>query len=147
MQQRKRAATAAVAAAVATLLLAACGGKIDDGYVIADDPGTVEQIEGTDRWKVTLTDPASNRLRLETSPVIETAQGLVVPATAVFVDPHGHWWVYTNPAPNEFVREEVKVKQETNGQVVLKVGPPVGTEVVTVGVAELYGVEDSGGGH
>lgn len=145
--QRKRAATAAVAAAVATVLLASCGGKIDDGYVIGDDPGTVEEIDGTDKVKVMLTDPASHRLRIETTPVIESAQGLVVPATAVFVDGHGHWWVYTNPSPNEFVRAEIKVKHETNNQVILKDGPPVGTEVVTVGVAELYGVEDAGGGH
>lgn len=145
--QRKRAATAAVAAAVATVLLASCGGKVDDGYVIGNDPGTLEEIEGSDVYKVMLTDPASHRLRIETTPVIETAQGLVVPAAAVFVDPHGHWWVYTNPGPNEFVRAEIKVKHETNNQVILKDGPPAGTEIVTVGVAELYGVEDAGGGH
>jgi hypothetical protein len=72
---------------------------------------------------------------------------LVVPSAAVFVDPEGHWWVYTNPEPLVFVRHEIDLDQQAGGRAYLSKGPPAGTKVVTVGVPELSGIEEGIGGH
>lgn len=130
---------------VALTLLAACGEQVDDSYVIENDPGQVEHVEGSDLSKVTLTDAAAERLRIETARVTGSSKGLVVPTSAIFVDPDGAWWVYTNPEPYVYVRHEVDVAREHNGRTFLEKGPAAGAHVVTVGVAELYGVEDEVG--
>jgi hypothetical protein len=88
---------------------------------------------------------AAERLSIATTAVTERGDHLVVPASATFVDTEGHWWVYTNPEPLVFVRHEVTVADETGGNVFLSEGPPAGTEVVTTGVPEIYGVEDEVG--
>jgi len=119
-----------------------CGPPVDDSYVIENDPGKVEHIDGTDLAKVSLTPKAAQRLQIETTPALETADGdAVVPATAIFVDPDGIWWVYTSVGRNAFVRHEVEIGREDGRQVFLSSGPDAGTEIVTVGVAELYGIE------
>lgn len=126
----------------ASLLLASCAGSISDAYVVANDPGRSEPIAGTDLAKVTLTPAAAQRLRVATSVVREHKRGLVAPSTAVFVDPYGGWWVYTNPEPHAYVRHAISEPHERNGRAVFRTGPAPGTRVVTVGVAELYGIED-----
>jgi hypothetical protein len=131
--RRTRAAIAALPAAAA--LLTGCAGAVSDDYVIDDEPGHFE--DGV----VHLEDGTAERLRLETSAVTENGDGLQVPNTAVFVDPEGTWWVYTNPEPNVYQREEIGLEDQGNGMSLLSSGPAPGTEVVTVGVAELYGIE------
>ena len=65
----------------------------------------------------------------------------VVPYAAVLYDVHGDAWVYTNPEPLVFVRELILVDYIEGDLVVLLEGPSIGTAVVTVGVAELFGAE------
>ena len=65
----------------------------------------------------------------------------VVPYTAVIYDLQGDTWVYTNPAPLTFVRDHVKVDYIDDDTAVLSEAPAVGTKVVSVGVAELFGTE------
>jgi hypothetical protein len=68
----------------------------------------------------------------------------VVPYSAVLYAPDGETFVYTVTQPLTYVREKVTVAtvRGTRGdQAVLSTGPPAGTEVVTVGVIELYGAE------
>jgi hypothetical protein len=142
---RIRAAMAALAL-IPTLLLSSCAGAVVDKYTIEHEPASVEHIDGTDHVRVTLTERAVQRLGIDTTPVAQTANGLVVPSSAVFVDPEGVWWVYTNPEPLVFVRHEIAITREEGGVAFLSSGPPAGTEVVTVGVTELYGVEE-GVGH
>jgi hypothetical protein len=69
----------------------------------------------------------------------------VVPTSATFVDPKGHWWVYTSPEPLVFERHAITVATEADGMAYLAEGPPAGTKVVTTGVPEIYGVEDAVG--
>jgi hypothetical protein len=66
---------------------------------------------------------------------------IVVPSSALLVDPSGVFWVYTSPSPRVFVRHRVEVDREDEGRAFLRAGPALGTQVVTVGVAELYGAE------
>ena len=53
----------------------------------------------------------------------------------------GQEWVYTSPETLTFVRAAVTVDRYEDGQAFLIDGPPTGTEVVSVGVAELIGSE------
>ena len=132
---------------LATLLLSSCAGAVADEYTIEHEPAHVESVPGSDSARITLEQPAAQRLRIQTTTVEEAANGLVVPSAAVFVDPEGRWWVYTNPEPLVFVRHEIALDRQAGGRAYLLKGPPAGTKVVTVGVPELSGIEEGIGGH
>jgi len=129
---------------IAALQLAACS---QASAVTASkiQPSQVEKIEGTELNRVTLTEKAAERLDLQTAPVREEqvngTQRLVVPYSAVIYDLEGATWMYTSPAPLTFVRESITVDYIEGDMVVLVDGPAAGTEVVTVGVPELYGAD------
>jgi hypothetical protein len=65
----------------------------------------------------------------------------VIPYAAVLYDARGDTWAYTTPEPLRFVRQPIKIDYVDGNQAVLLDGPPAGTPVVTVGAAELLGVE------
>jgi hypothetical protein len=65
----------------------------------------------------------------------------VVPYASLLYDIKGDTWIYTSPEQLVFVRHPVQVDYIDNGWAVLNEGPPAGTAVVAVGVAELYGTE------
>lgn len=134
-----------MAAFMAAPLLSACGGAVADAYTIEHQPAFAEPIPGTHRSRVTVEEEAVSRLKIRTSRVDKAASGLVVPSAAIFVDPEGQWWVYTNPEPFVFVREKIVLDREDGGIAFLSAGPPVGTKVVTRGAPELYGVEEESG--
>jgi hypothetical protein len=64
-----------------------------------------------------------------------------VPYSAVYYDAKGVPWVYVNSAPLVYQRERIAVRQVVGNQAILSEGPEVGTPVVTVGAALLYGSE------
>lgn len=104
--------------------------------------GTVNQI--------TLTAKAAERLGMTTANVVAgpSSGELAIPHGALLYDPDGMTFVYTSPKSLVFTRADVTVKRITAGTVVLSAGPAVGTAVVTVGAAELFGVDTGvGGGH
>lgn len=80
-----------------------------------------------------------------TLPFSGNASGIVVPFSAIVYDIHGGTWVYTNPSPNNYVRQRVELQTVLEKQAVLTRGPKAGTKVVTVGAAELFGTEFGGG--
>ncbi|HZA27941.1 MAG TPA: hypothetical protein VE915_09955 [Actinomycetota bacterium] len=125
---------------IAALLLSSCGEPVSDEHII-DEPATLEEVEGTELTRVTLTQRAAERLDIQTAPVEALENRLVVPFSAVLVDPEGVFWVYTSPEPLVFLRHEISIVHEEGDQTFLSAGPPVGTAVVTVGVPELYGAE------
>lgn len=112
-------------------------------------PAHVEHIEGTELSRVTLTARAAERLDIQTDQVREmevtrsgeTAKRTVVPYASVLYDPQGETWVYTSPEHLVFVRQHVDIDYIEGDTAILSDGPPLGTTVVTVGVAELYGTE------
>jgi len=65
----------------------------------------------------------------------------IVPYAAVIYDVKGATWVYTNPEPLAFVRQSISVDYIKGDLAFLTEGPSAGTNVVTVGGAELYGAE------
>ena len=101
----------------------------------------VEKIAGSGLSRVTLSPKAAERLDIQTGKVAGSAGGLTAPYAALLYDVKGRTWVYTNPEPLVFVRAPVVVDSIKTGYAYLKEGPPNGTVVVVVGVAELYGAE------
>lgn len=125
---------------VAALLLPACGGAVPDEHEI-NEPVTLEHVEGSDIARVTLTQRAAERLDIQTAVVQADGNRGVVPSAAVFVQPDGTFWVYTSPEPLVFVRHEITVDHDDGARTFITAGPPLGTQVVTVGVPELLGAE------
>jgi hypothetical protein len=138
-----------VAVAMTALTLAACN-PVSTDYVREHEPAEAEPIAGTELHRVIVEADAAERLGLRTAPVRDANPGekarLIVPYGALLYDTHGGTWVYTQQEALTFVRDRVRVQRIEGDRVMLTDGPPSGTEVVTVGVAELFGVE-TGVGH
>ena len=122
------------------LTAVACGASADSTYEKIK-PYKLEEVSGSDFKKVKLTERAVERLGLQVVPAGENT----VPYAAIVYGNHGEEWVYTNPEPTLFIREEVKVDYIKGtlegGTAYLLEGPAAGTLVVTAGAAELWGTE------
>jgi hypothetical protein len=133
------------ASIIAVLLLAAC--KQAQVTKHAEHPAEVKKIEGTELSRVSLSEKAMQRIDLKTDRVREqrvsrsSSPQKVVPYSSLIYDPQGQVWIYTCPQPRTFVRQKVDVDYIEGDIAILKVGPPAGTVVASVGVAELYGTE------
>ena len=103
---------------------------------------TVEKIAGSELKRIVLTQKAAERLDIKTGKMAADAAGVMTaPYAAIVYDGKGKTWVYTNPEPLVFVRAPVVVASIKGPTAILKEGPPAGTRVVVVGVAELFGAE------
>lgn len=125
-----------VALLLGALVLPSCREAASEASSTSE-PYVLEPIEGTDLARVILTADGAERIGLETT----TVAGTTVPASAVWIDVEGQEWVYTSPEPLVFEREAVTVERYEGDLAMLSDGPATGTEVVTVGVAELIGSE------
>jgi hypothetical protein len=83
----------------------------------------------------------ATRMRVELELAGAAEKQKVVPYGAVFYDAKGLAWVYVNSGPLAFERQRIAVERIVGDLAVLSEGPPVGTPVVTVGAALLYGAE------
>lgn len=90
---------------------------------------------------ITLAPAAVKRLGVQTAPVTARATGLTVPYGALVYEADGSSWVFVETAPLHYRRAPIAVSGISGDRVALTSGPPVGTRVVTVGAAELVGVE------
>jgi hypothetical protein len=110
------------------------------------------QANGTFSTRVVLTPGTAERLGIQTALVREVMAAVagesaatahkVIPMAAVFYDKTGATWTYTNPEPLSYVRQLVSIARIDGDLAVLQSGPAVGTAVVTLGTAELAGIED-----
>ena len=125
----------------AVLFLPGCRDLAAEEVEVGYEPATVEEIEGSDLSSVELTEDAARRIRLDTVPTRGRHGRTVVPESAIWVDVNGDEWVYTNPEALVFVRAQVVVSRYEDGLAYLSDGPAPGTEVASVGVAELIGSE------
>ena len=115
------------------------GGEEEEGEKAA----RVEKIEGTDQSKVVLLEEAAKRLGIETSAIGRLTGGQEsVPYSAVIYDAEGHSWVFTTHEDLSYVKAPITIERIEGDLAILNEGPPVGTEVVTQGAEELFGVED-----
>jgi hypothetical protein len=124
--------------------LSACG-EASSGYdyetATHHVPAKLEPIKGTDVQRVIFDAKAAERVDLQTAPIRQNGQGTVIPYDAVIYDADGKAYAYTAPEPLTYVRQEINIDHVAGNSVMLSDGPPAGTEVVTVGAAEVYGTE------
>jgi hypothetical protein len=133
---------------LAAFLLTACSQGEVAGIVSEDPPVHVEKNEATGLSLLTLSAKAAERLGIATGAVSAAGAGTAIPYAALVYDKAGKTWVYTNPQGRDFIRQEIEVERIEGDLAFLSSGPPVGTAVVTVGTAELWGVDTGvGGGH
>jgi len=128
----------------ATFLLSACGGNQIPVTGEKVEPSRVEPIEGSDFSRLILTEKAVERLGVETAQVEVgemNSEQLAVPYSAVMYGLDGETWVYTNPEPLVYIRESIEIDYIDGDWAALIEGPEVGTPIVTVGSALLYGAE------
>ena len=111
-------------------------------------PAQVEKIAGTELNRITLSPQAAERIGIAMAPVqgsqSDGAAQTTIPYAAVIYDKDGGAWAYTSREPLVFVREQISVDRIDGGTAILSAGPEAGTEVVTVGAAELVGAERYG---
>jgi hypothetical protein len=131
---------AAVLAALALAGAAGCGGAPADA-TRTNFPATLEEIEGQEVSRITVTERGAERLGLMTATIEAAGGGLRIPYAALLYDAGGQTWVYTNPEPLVFVRAPVTVERIDGDAVMLSAGPAAGTVIVTQGAAELFGAE------
>ena len=108
-------------------------------------PAKVEHMTGEQPAKVTLTEDAIKRLDIQTADVrqmeVDGALRVVIPYAAVLYDTDGDTWTYTSPEAGVYVRTHISVDKIDGDMAVLAKGPALGTAVVIVGAAELFGSE------
>ena len=133
-----------VLACAASIGLSGCAAVKPAAVPTGEAPASMEKVGDLNR--LTLTDKAVERLGLTTEKVTK-GSALEVPYGALIYDGAGKTWVYTNPEPRTYIRAAVIVDKITGDKVQLRSGPPAGTDVVTVGAAELFGAEFGTKGH
>jgi hypothetical protein len=138
---------------IAVIGLGGCGGT-RAGTTPAGSAGPVRvaSVPGTARQVVVLTGAGAARLGITTEaarPAAPAPDGdsatateeTLLPLAAVLYDRNGAAWTYTVTGPLTYERVPVTVVRVEGTQAVVQSGPAVGTQVVTVGGAELLGAE------
>jgi hypothetical protein len=116
------------------------------------EPIRIEEIEGSELSRITLSEHAMQRLDIKTSALEEQTVGgaskKVIPYSAVLYDSDGKTWTYVNTEAGIFVRAAIEIESIEGDSAFLSDGPESGTVVVATGAAELFGAEQGvGGGH
>lgn len=134
--------------ALLTLCLTVLACSETHAETIEVKPATLEKIEGIDQPRVILTAKAAERLDIQTAEVRDntassSASGpkTVIPYSSVMYDEHGNNFTYITVEPLVFSRSDIVVDYIDGESAYLTDGPAVGTAVVIVGAAEIYGVE------
>jgi hypothetical protein len=145
-RQLRAACAGLVLIAVGVVSLSACSEAPGSGYSSETasryEPAKLEPIKGTDVKRVKFSAEGAKRVGLQTAQVRQNGQGkMIIPYAAVIYDAEGNAYAYTSPERLTFVRQEIEIDRVDGDRVVLSDGPPAGTEVVTVGAAEVYGTE------
>jgi len=83
----------------------------------------------------------NDRMRIELQLAGSDKKRKITPYSSLYYDGKSEAWVYVQKKPLIYERQRVEVERIVGEQAVLKDGPPVGTDVVTVGAPLLYGAE------
>jgi uncharacterized protein YbjT (DUF2867 family) len=138
-RRQLRAACAGLVLIAAGVSLSACSDSPETASNY--EPAKLEPIKGTEVKRVKFSAEGAKRVGVQTTAIRQNGQGKVIPYAAVIYDPEGNTYTYTSPERLTFVRQEIEIDRVNGDRVVLSDGPPAGTEVVTVGAAEVYGTE------
>ena len=125
---------------VASLALAGCAKTSSEAELVG--PAKLSPVAGGGGLQqITLTDKAVERLDLQMAAITQEGAELVIPYAAVVYDADGKTWAYTSPKALTYVRSPITVARIAGDKAYLAAGPAVGTNVVTVATAELFGTE------
>lgn len=133
-----------LAAAAALLLGTAFAGcaQVSSSTKTYYEPVHVETVDPESGLKkVSFTEESARRAGLETAPVVEVGELLVVPSAALIYDKSGTALVYVAIDPLTYQRAVVQVVVDNGTTAELSAGPAVGTQVVTVGANQVWGAE------
>ena len=143
-RRQLRAACAGLVLITCVVSLPACG-QASSGYdyetASHHEPAELKPIKGTDLQRVIFDAEAAERAGVQTAPVRQNGEGKIMPYSALIYTSDGNTYAYASPEPLTYVRQEVKIDRVEGDSVVLSEGPPAGTQVVTVGTAEVYGTD------
>ena len=107
----------------------------------AAGPAAVETDAAGGPSRLTLIEEAVGRIGLQTTPVANQGGALTIPYAGVVYDAEGGTWTFVELEPRVYQRAPITIDRVDGGTAVLSAGPQAGTAVVTVGAAELVGVE------
>lgn len=137
-----RRAAFAVAAAITAAALSACQ-EVEAQERVFKSESKLTAAEGDDEHKmVTLTQKGIDQIGLQTAVVGGAPDEMVIPYSALLYAADGeHAYVYANPEGRSYEREDVTIIRVDGDRVLISDGPPVGSRVVTQGVAQVHGAE------
>jgi hypothetical protein len=145
--RRRHAVAPGLALVLAGLAISGCT-EVETAEREGYQPAHIEEIEGSDVKSVALTAEGASRTGVQLARVRRNGRHLVVPYQSVIYDGDGKTWVFTHPKPRNYLRVPVVVDRVEGTRALLRKGPAVGTEIVTVGAIEVYGSElEIGGEH
>lgn len=129
-------------ALVAVAALSACQEVKADERVFKSE-SSVTATEGDDEHKlVTMTQKGIDQIGLETAKVTGSDKEKVIPYSALLYAADGeHAYVYFSPEPRTFKRHDVTILKVDEDRVLISDGPPVGSDVVSQGAAQVHGAE------
>ncbi len=133
----------------AVMVVTIGGGAADHRYMARLVPASAETLPDNARYFAPVGPDASLVpgqqvfVRVPSLVIGDTAK--IVPYSSVIYDVKGDSWLYTNPEPLVFVRHKINIERILGSVVALSEGPDVGTKIVSVGAAELMGVEQKVG--
>jgi hypothetical protein len=116
-----------------------------------DEPAVISPVDGSeDLHRIQLTDDAADRIGLTLTTVsaatqpspADGARPESVAAGAIVYDSSGVTWVFVQQEHLTFQRGRVVVSRVAGDTAILRSGPPVGSQVALVGVAEIKGAEE-----
>ena len=142
MRRSTRRITALSTLAAVAVSLGGCA-KVKTEEQQGEKAARVEKVGDTGQTKVILVEQAAKRLGIETAGVSEfDAHHETVPYSSVIYDADGHSWVFTTSEELSYVKAPIAIERIDGDKAILTEGPPPGTQVVTQGAEELFGVED-----
>jgi hypothetical protein len=109
----------------------------DDAEDSDADEGVLYYVLGSPGTRLA----AGQRVFVEVPLASSGSELLVVPYSAVIYGLQGETWVYTNPERLVFVRQPITIDYIEGDRAFLSAGPALGTPVVYVAAALLYGAE------
>jgi len=142
--------SAAVVLLLTGLVVTGCSRSGAQEATSQDEPAVVTTVSGTeDLHQIRLTKDGASRIGLTLATVSAAMPNAAdgpnptsVAAGAVIYDQNGATWVYVQQQPLTYQRTQVILSRVAGDTATLRSGPPVGTEVALLGVAELKGAEE-----
>ena len=133
-------------ALVVIVLLPACA-EVEKKSSEVAEPAHLTTLEGSEQEAIVVEAEAAERVGIATETTKAGPGGMTtIPHSAVFYGLEGEAWTYTSPEALTYVRTPIEIDHINRDTAFLNDGPAPGTDVVSVGVPELFGVE-SGVGH